>query len=288
MPPRFHATPLAVARDFERHAIAALHALDLARFAPESDLLAAFAPEGLTTGTIDTWAAAGLVHRGRVVTDTVTATEATYLALTTAGARSLATVSGKASTGIRPSSLRRSPQTRAHEVAKGAAVLAFLALEREGRVSLVGIQADDKKLATSVFVKSTKGAERVGLQPDLLVVIRRERGNVALLVEVDRGTVSVRRMTAKYVAYTAWKAAGGPERDLGLRAVRIVTVVPNERRLTRLHDAALTATCGKRSGFFLFALQARFSAGAASVLLEPVARVTAPGDADHVPLVEAA
>ena len=160
--------------------------------------------------------------------------------------------------------------------------------EREGSVSLAGIQADDKKLATSVVVRTSKGAERVGLQPDLLVVIRRDRGNVALVVEVDRGTVSVRTMTAKYAAYAAWKATGGPERDLGLRGVRVVTVVPDERRLKKLHDAALAATHAKRSGFFLFALQDRFSAGAASALLEPIARVTAPGDPAHVPLVEAA
>ncbi len=287
MPP-FHATPLTVPPEFERHAIAALHALDLARFAPEQDLLAAFAPEGLAQPIVETWAATGIVHRGGVVTDAVKATETTYLALTTSGARSLSLVSGKPASGIRPASLRRSPPTRAHEVAKGAVVLAFLALEREGRISLAGIQADDKKLATSVVVRGPKGAERIGLQPDLLVVVRRERGNVAVLVEVDRGSVAVRRMTAKYAAYGAWKASGGPERDLGLRAVRIVTVVPTERRLARLHDAALGAMHGRRSGLFLFALQDRFRAASPSTLLEPIARVTAPGEPVHVPLVEAA
>jgi hypothetical protein len=286
MLPPFHATPLAVAPELEHHAAAALHALEVVRFAPQADLLAAFGSDGLTASTVDTWVAAGIVHRGRVVADPVNATELAYLAVTVAGARALATVSGKPATGIRPSTLRRSTATRSHEVAKGAVALAFLALEREGRVSLIGIQADDKKLAMSVTMKIAKGTERVGLQPDLLVVIRRDRGNVGLIFEVDRGTVSApTRMGAKYRAYLAWKAAAGPLRDLGLRAVRIVTVVPTDRRLTRLHDVALEATRGKRSGFLTFAHQERFSSLAPAMLLAPIARITAPGEATNVPLV---
>jgi hypothetical protein len=286
MPLRLHASPLLVAPGAEPVALATFRALAAARFAPSHELLALLAPEGLSRDLLDAWVAAGLLHQGAVPLELLKPEATAYLALTAKGAREFAMMTGRSLKGISRALLRRSAQTRAHEVAKGSIVMALLAAEREQLIELTGIEAEDKRLATSAVITTDKGPSRIGLQADLFVGYAREHKPAALLVEVDRGTVSVARMEAKYRGYLAWKAFGGPERDFNARALRIVTTVPNARRLEQLHAAALKASGGRRSGLLLFALHEHFSARYPERLVEPVARVLDPDSGRHVPIFD--
>lgn len=69
-------------------------------------------------------------------------------------------------------------------------------------------------------------------------------------VEVDRGTESLRVFQDKVRRYLAYFVEGGHERDYGTSAFRVLTVVPDERRLTRLLAASAEAGA---NDIFLFA-----------------------------------
>ncbi|MFI5298302.1 MAG: hypothetical protein ACHREM_09410 [Polyangiales bacterium] len=244
-------------------------------------LLAYAGPIGLTPDLIDVWVAAGLLFAGVVRLDPVTPTDTHFVSLTSLGARELSLASGQTAQGISGARLRRTGRKLAHDVLVGDVVLAALTLGRDDHVELIGVEADDTKL-TSVGVVPGPPPVRVPLRADALVMIRTERGPSALRVEVDRGTISRDRMRDKYAGYLAWHEAHGPERDWNLRALRVLTLVPNASRLNALHDAALAANRGRRSGFLLFALQRDIAASHADRMLEPIARSL--GSDDHVPL----
>lgn len=197
-----------------------------------------------------------------------------YVALTVAGARSLSMTTTATVSGMTPARFRRSSQKRAHDLAVGEVAIAVLSLALRGAIDLQGIETDDTKLGASVVVKDDRGRpERVHLRPDAYVQTKDERGPVGLLVEVDRGTISPGTMRARYEAYLAWSRDDGPRRDYAVKAMRVVTVVPTEARLSKLHDAAFKANGERPSGFLLFALQGDVMATEPERLMGPVARV---------------
>ncbi|MFI5297583.1 MAG: replication-relaxation family protein [Polyangiales bacterium] len=261
----------------------ALRAVAAARFANRLSLIAYAGPSGLVPDLIDTWVAAGLLFAGVVRLDPLTSTDTHFVSLTSLGARELSIVTGQAVPGISAARLRRSGRKLAHDVLVGEVVLAALTLGRDAGIDLVGVEADDTKL-TSVGVVPGPPPVRVPLRADALVMIRGERGPSALLVEVDRGTISRDRMQDKYAGYLAWHEAHGPERDWNLRALRVLTLVPSASRLSALHDAALAANRGRRSGLLLFALQRDVAAFDPDRMLEPIARSL--GNDAHVPLFQ--
>jgi hypothetical protein len=279
------AEPLAVPPDLRALAMEAFAAIATARFASLDSLLAFAGPFGLTMPLVDQWIRAGYLHFGTVPADGMGAPEVGYVALTPSGARELAHARGSHVVGINTARMKRSSQKRRHDVAVGDLALAVLALARTGRVALRGIETDEKKLAASVLLAEPgRAPERVALQADALIVADDDRGPVGLLVEVDRGTIAVKRMAAKYAGYLAWRRAGGPERDFALRALRVLTLVPDLRRLRALHAAALAANGGRRSGFLLFGLEGDATPVAAERLLGPVAVVLG-DDASRVPVL---
>jgi len=87
------------------------------------------------------------------------------------------------------------------------------------------------------------------------------RGPTALVLEIDRGTTAPKRLVDKFAGYLAWKTDGGPLRDFHTKALRVVTIVPDERRRAALHAAALAANGNRRSGFLLFAKAEEITAG---------------------------
>lgn len=128
----------------------------------------------------------------------------------------------------------------AHDAGLGDAMLAVLALGRAKKVDVRAVETDDGVLGSSVaFLRADGHAVRTPLQPDAYVLTSDERGPRGLLVEYDRATTSVARMRDKYEAYAAWREGGGPERTFQVKAMRVLTIVPDEPRLARLHDAAL-------------------------------------------------
>ncbi len=259
----------------ELHALAeeVFTALGEVRVALERSLLAFGGRSGLSSEILNQWVDSGLLRRAKVEFLPIEGATEPYLSLTRSGARALMHATGRQVHAMAPSRMRRSSQKRCHDLMVADFALAVMALARDGKIELAGIETDDKKLATStVVMKPGKGPMRVALQADLYVVTRDDRGPSALLVEIDRGTISVAKMAERYAGYLDWQKERGPERDFAINAMRVLTVVPDEKRLSKLHGAALTANGGKRSGFLMFAVERDASTASLDSMLGPVAR----------------
>lgn len=249
---------------------AALDVLARVRFVSRAAFLAHAGPLGLRAALLDDWVKAGLVFEGKVRLDALAPQETTYLALTTLGARELQ-LRGRKAEGISASRLARSPGKRAHDVCVGEVALALYEAERLDLIDLVGLQVDDPRFGTSIVLsRSGVALKRIALQADLIFAIREGERSRAMLVEVDRGTISIERMKEKYQGYLEWWKSGGPLKDYSVKALQVLTVAKDARRAKRLHDAALDAHGGRPSGFLLFANQEDFTAKDAPRLLEPV------------------
>lgn len=275
--------PLYAPPELRPLAVKTLRAVGEARFASKMSLMAYAGPSGLVPDLLDTWTKAGLLQEGSVRLDPLSPIETPFVSLTPAGARELSNAWPMPKAGISKARLKRSGRKIAHDLCVGECVLAMLTLARDGSIDLLGVEADDKKLVTSATIPGPP-PERVPLQPDALVMVKTEHGPSALLLEVDRGTISRPKMRDKFAGYLAWHAQDGPHRSYSTRALRVVTVVPNERRLNALHDAALEANWGRRSGFLLFMLQRDIAAYHAERLLGPVARPLGGSIEERVPL----
>ena len=243
------------------------------RFVTVGSLMAYAGPDGLSLDLLDVWCRAGLLHRDLVHPDPLRPDQVQYVALTSAGSRALQAATGRHIEGITPARLKRSSQKRMHDVLVGETALAVIALAKERQIELVGVETDDRKIATVVQVVETgREPERIVLQPDALVVTKGPLGNEALLVEVDRGTTAPKRMQTRYRGYLAWQREAGPHRDFGMKGLRVLTLVPTEARLEKLHTAAIDANGGRRSGFLLFGLLDDFTIFTAERWLEFAAR----------------
>ena len=277
------ARPLAVPAEHECLAREVLTSLAIVRIATAGSLLDAFASSGLTEELLDTWCAAGLLMK-RNAFDDLTAHALSCISLGRAGARSLAMATGR----VIPAPKRvASTRKTAHDAEVGDTGLAILALARAGHIRLRGVEFDDKRIGTSIATAIPGvGPKRIALQADAYVVRDTSEGPVALLIEIDRGTTSVKRLAEKYAGYLAWKDQGGPIRDFGVKAMRVVTIAPQDRRSRALHDAALAANYGKRSGFLLFLEREAIDVREPSKLLLPVARPLGNAPDARVPLFD--
>jgi hypothetical protein len=269
---QLHATkPFFAAPDMQPVVRMVCTALGIVRFAREPQVLAYAGPMGLTRDALEALINSGILRRGLFHPAPTAARTEPFLALGTQGARMLSEVTGLAVKGVGPAVMKRGSQKRAHDVDVGDFCLGVLALSREDQVKVLGLEADPKKVPVCLTaIKSKRGPERIALQPDVYVLSDGPHGPVALMVEIDRGTIGLPRMADKYASYLAWKEAGGPEKDLAVRGVRVLTVAPTDRRILALHTAALTANDGRRSGFLLFATRDMLAQPGA--LLAPCAR----------------
>jgi hypothetical protein len=263
-----------------------LGAASNARFVTVASLMAYAGPDGLTLELLDAWCRAGLLHRGRVQPDPIRPEEVEYVALTMHGARALHAATGKRVPGITNARLARSSRKRMHDVLVGEVALSLHALAKHGDIDLVGVETDDRKLASVVHVvERGRDPDRIVLQPDALVVTKGAAGTEALLVEVDRSTCAPMVMGRRFKGYLAWQRELGPAKDFGIRALRVVTLVPTEARLEKLHAAALLANGGRRSGFLTFALLDDLTVCTAERWLDPIARPLGGDPGHHVRLL---
>ncbi len=271
---QLHATaPFAAPPELRPLAQRVFVALAKARFARESSLLAYGAPWGLRQEHLDTWASAGLLLRGIAIEDPVTDRRTAYAALSTRGAREIGAADAGVVEGMTAARMKRSSQKRLHDLGIGDVVLSAHALADEGKIQLHGVLTDEKKFAVTALVEGEGPSPiRVTLAADAYLVTGSARGAVGLLVEVDRGTISPVRMRDRYAGYLAWKAALGPERNFGIKALRVLTITPDERRLQKLHDAALSANHDHPSGFLVFTTADHATPLHASRLVEPIAK----------------
>lgn len=280
------AEPFLTPPDLRPLAQATLSTIATVGFGAVSSLMALLGPSGLTADILETWVRAGFLHMGTVELEPLTGRDVPYVALTTRGAHELNQTRFPQVEGMSPQRLKRSSQKRSHDVAVGEVALAVLALADLGKIELMGLETDDKKFVTSAVLGGAAAAgapKRIPLQADVYLVVQTPRGPSSVLVEVDRGTISVKKMAEKYAGYLAWKRDGGPERDFGVKALRVLTVVPDARRLEKLHAAALGANADLPSRFLLFMRQADATAREPERLTGPVCRTL--GEAAlHVPL----
>ncbi len=256
-------------------AVETLAALMRARLAFRDDLLAFGAPLGFTEALLRTWIGTGLVQCGTSVIDAARGTTAEVLAPTPKGARELGATTGQAWKGLSSSRFRRSGRKLAHDATVGQVALAVMAAARTESLDVRGVETDDHVLAQSAFVSDERGhPTRVPLQADAYVLTHDGQTLRGLLVEVDRGTTAATRLADKFRGYAEWSHQSGPERAFGIKAMRVVTVVPDERRLERLRQVALAAV-GRPSAMFLFALASDVTPREPERLLGPIAMTLA-------------
>lgn len=264
--------PLYAAEHERTGAVETLDALVRARIAFREDVVAFGGRVGFAPEVIDTWMKTGLVHHATAIVDAKAGETKEILAPTPLGARELARATGRVVKGLSGSRFKRSGRKLVHDATVGSVALTTVAAAREGLLALKGLETDDKVLGTSAVVQDERGAAlRVPLQPDGYVLVEAAGALRGLLVEVDRGTTAAQRLGEKFRAYAAWSAHGGPERTFAVKAMRVVTLVPDERRLERLRDVALEAV-GRPSGMFLFALSSNVTPRDPEKLFEPIAK----------------
>lgn len=276
------AEPLMTPPDLRPLAEDVFVALADAGFASEDALLAYAGPLGLTKDLLDGWVGAGLLHRRSCSADDVNRTEITYVCLAPKGARELAFATARRATGIAPARLKRSSQKRRHDIAVGDVALAALALGRDDKIALLGVTTDESKLSVSALIDSPKGLHRLAMAADLYIATDTSHGLVGLLVEVDRGTVATATMAKKYRGYLAWRRNGGPARDFGTKALRVLTIAPDARRLARLEAVAREANHERPTGFLAFLDAEHARPEHAHRLLDGVAHAI--GREDRVPV----
>ena len=268
------ATPLFVPQAERSGAVETLVALMRARLAFRDDLLAFGAQLGFTESLLDTWIKTKLVQSGTAAIDAARGTTAEVIAATPAGARELSATTGQAWKGLSSSRFRRSGRKLAHDATVGRVALTVLAAARTKSLDLRGIETDDHVLANSAVVRERGNAKRVPLQADAYVLTHDGATLRGLLVEVDRGTTAATKLSQKFLGYSEWSRQGGPERSFGVKAMRVVTIVPDVRRLERLREVALAAV-GRPSAMFLFALESDVTPRDPDKLLGPIAKTLA-------------
>ena len=187
---------------------------------------------------------------------------------------------------------RKSLYMLAHELARNDFGVVLHALDRSGSIRLLRWETSRARIAASVQLVERGRPSRVPLVADALAVVANGHSRSdAFLVEVDRGTVGIARMRAKYAGYLQWWRDRGPERRFGLRSLRVVTLAPNTPRLERLREAAIQASGGRGSGLLWFGEQKLASLQDPARLLEPAWTRATPGSSlEHlfVPLAAAA
>jgi hypothetical protein len=189
---------------------------------------------------------------------------ATAYAVTRRGAAVLGAATGERT---RAPDRRKSLFMLDHDLCRNDLFMVLTQLHRRGALELLRWETARAKLADSVWLR-TRGKElRVPLVPDALAVLRVAGRVSALIVEIDRGTVSSSRMQTKYLGYHAWWKTSGPARRFGLSAVRVLTIAPTQKRVSQLRAVAEKAVAGSAPGLFWFGTQSSVDTAEPSRLL---------------------
>ena len=215
----------------------------------------------ITAEDINTLVDAGLVFRFRLQRRLTQVEPVEVLALRRDGRHELARLldvdSGSISYSTR-SSCDRSAMFMDHHLAVSRfGLLLAQTLVRAGTPArLLSWETDPDRLADSAHVLNDP--RLLGRQPlvaDALAVVQGPGSVEGLLVEIDRGTERPGYMAKKYAGYLAWWKDGGPMKRFDVRALRLLTIAPDKKRIERLRDAAKEATHGHAAGLFWFAAE---------------------------------
>ena len=112
-----------------------------------------------------------------------------------------------------------------------------------------------QRIGTSILIREPGNHLRVPLVADAFFGLTWQREHPWFLVEMDRGTVSLKRMRLKFQGYLHWWKDNGPKKRFGVRDLRLLVLCPNERRLLRLRDAVRDGGVSFGRGFIWFAVQ---------------------------------
>lgn len=178
----------------------------------------------------------------------------------------------------------RSSFTLAHELLVNEFALVLHQLDARRTLRLLSWETRRERIADVAHLAVKGRALRIPLVADGLAVVEHGGRKQGLLIEVDLGTVSARRMREKFAGYHAWWAEGGPVRRWGLGALRVLTIAPAPRRLERLRDLALEAVDGRGSGLFWFLPQMAVDVTHPEHLLETIAFVGKAGEDERCTL----
>lgn len=217
---------------------------------------------GGQTPDVTAWEQAGFILRKDF--PSLSGSMRVVIALARRGAEALARETGlevKTIPYLTPSSFTRSLFTLEHALAISelGVVLEHLN-ESEPDFALTHWEISPQKLAASVFLPTPKGRVRVPLVADAQFSASRHGEVSSFLVEMDRGTIDLKRMKQKLAGYLHWWREGGPEERFGMRNLRLLILVPNEKRRENLRRI-LTDLCAKGgAGFFWLGLHSEMKA----------------------------
>lgn len=113
--------------------------------------------------------------------------------------------------------------------------------------------------------------QRVAVIPDGFFSIEQDGRQSHFFLEVDRSTMSQRRLLRKMQAYWQWWKDGGHLKSLGIPRFRVLTLTVSEKRKENLRKLARDADERKQgSPMFLFACEKQFSLGKPQSILRPI------------------
>lgn len=214
---------------------------------------------GVVPQEVDTLLERGLVLRLRLQRRLIEKETVEVLALCRGGAVDLACELDLDSASVpysTRSSCNRSTMFLDHQLALSRFAL-LLARDLAGPATpgrLLSWETDPDRLADAVHLM--RDPNHLGRQPlvaDGLAVLQTSHGVEGLLIEIDRGTEKPGYLGKKYAGYLAWWREGGPLRKFSIKAMRLLTVAPDAKRMERLRQACKEATDGRASGLFWFA-----------------------------------
>ncbi|MFZ5479091.1 MAG: replication-relaxation family protein [Myxococcota bacterium] len=152
--------------------------------------------------------------------------------------------------------------------------LDLLQLQRDDFTQFAWQQNPDAVRASAVVKLGTRTEARVPIVPDGVALVRIGGEHHVLAIEIDMGTVPVVRMWRRYRAYWKWWRLGGPRLRYGPVPYRVLTLVPDEKRLKALMAAAVRAPehLARGSRLFWFTTLDHASIAEPARLLGPVWR----------------
>jgi len=173
-------------------------------------------------------------------------------ALTRAGARAVAEKTGEEAPPHVTVRETRSTLMLHHTLRRTDVRLVFECLPELSMLQLGWRQSPDQVTISGVREFPSGRRRRAKAIPDGIVHLWHPGGSEIFIIEVDRASVSKKRMQARYELYfeNAKREVGGA--GGGVR-VRVLTLAPTTRRLERLRAAAYAAAKERPGDLFAFA-----------------------------------
>lgn len=146
----------------------------------------------------------------------------------------------------------------------------------------------DKDVGDSVMLPSKTGEPtRVPLVPDGFIGLDTSKGRMYAYVEIDRGTITLKKFLQKQRGYFRWWQDRGYVDKYGERNFRVLYVTTNESRMENLIKTTWRVKeSNQGSGFFWFTTFNRIDPERPGNILSPIWRTAIASDTDLHALLE--